>query len=215
METLQRLGSDMPNRPFPRAGIPHVRGVDGGCNADTRVNSPLDCSGGWFYTCTTRQLCLRRRGAHPRGRIPVCRRKGRCPAPRQPCRGSGRPSRTAAPWLFHRSVAPKTGPVVKYDPDFAFGQLTSGGGAKASQLVDFAESQGWKRVQTQSGPIKYLDEGGVERVVIKRGSPRTPGSEDPHVAIRNAAGERVDPYGDQVSRRSPGNHTPIEWDLPE
>jgi RHS repeat-associated protein len=104
--------------------------------------------------------------------------------------------------------------LVKYDADFALGQLTRGGRAKASQLVDFAESQGWKRVQSQSGPIKYVDENGVERIVIKKGSPRTPGSEDPHIAIRDASGQRVDPYGNPVSRRSPGNHTPIEWDLP-
>jgi len=38
--------------------------------------------------------------------------------------------------------------------------------------------------------------------------------EVPHVEIRNAAGQRIDPYGNTVTRRSPGNHTPIEWDLP-
>lgn len=36
----------------------------------------------------------------------------------------------------------------------------------------------------------------------------------PHVEMRNAAGQRVDPFGNAVTRRSPGNHTPIEWDLP-
>jgi RHS repeat-associated protein len=103
--------------------------------------------------------------------------------------------------------------LVRFDPDSALGQITSGGSAKASHLVDFAESQGWKRVQTEHGPLKYVDDNGVERMVVKKGSPRTPGSENPHVAIRDAAGQRVDPYGNPVTRRGPGNHTPIEWDL--
>lgn len=116
---------------------------------------------------------------------------------------------------FAQSNATKGGALVKYDPDFALGQVAKGGGAKTSDLANIAESQGWKRVQSPTGPIKYVDDAGVERVVLKRGSPRTPGSESPHVALRNAAGERVDPYGFRVSRRSPGSHTPIEWDLPE
>jgi hypothetical protein len=36
----------------------------------------------------------------------------------------------------------------------------------------------------------------------------------PHVAFRNASGQRVDPYGNLVTRKSPNNHTPITWDLP-
>lgn len=47
---------------------------------------------------------------------------------------------------------------------------------------------------------------------IKRGSDRAPGSGGPHVEIRNGRGERVDPYGHGVTRKSPGNHTPIIWD---
>lgn len=104
--------------------------------------------------------------------------------------------------------------LTRYDADFAIGQLTSGGRGTASGLVDIAESQGWKAVQSSSGPLKYLDSSGVERLVIKRGSARTPGSDVPHVAIRNAAGQRVDPYGNLVTRSSPGNHTPITYDLP-
>lgn len=106
------------------------------------------------------------------------------------------------------------GALVKYDADFAIGQLTKGGRGTASGLVDLAESQGWKAVQSSGGPLKYFDSNGIERLVIKRGSARTPGSDFPHVAIRNASGQRVDPYGNLVTRKSPGNHTPITWDLP-
>jgi RHS repeat-associated protein len=104
--------------------------------------------------------------------------------------------------------------LVRYDADFALSQLTRGGSAKASELVDFAESQSWTRAQTATGPIKYLDDNGVPRLTIKSGSPRAPGSNFPRVEMRNAAGQRVDPYGNAVPRRSPGNHTPIELDLP-
>jgi hypothetical protein len=104
--------------------------------------------------------------------------------------------------------------LVKYDADFALAQLTRSGSAKASELVDFAGKQGWTRVQTATGPIKYVDENDVVRLTIKSGSPRAPGSNFPHVEVRNAAGQRVDSYGNAVTRRSPGNHTPIEWDLP-
>lgn len=104
--------------------------------------------------------------------------------------------------------------LTRYDADFAIGQLTSGGRGTASGLVDIAESQGWKAVQSSSGPLKYVDSSGIERLVIKRGSARTPGSDFPHVAIRNAAGQRVDAYGNLVTRSSPGNHTPITYDLP-
>ena len=106
------------------------------------------------------------------------------------------------------------GALVKYDADFAIGQLTKGGRGTASGLVDLAESQGWKAVQSSGGPLKYFDSNGIERLVIKRGSARTPGSDFPHVAIRNASGRRVDPYGNLVTRKSPGNHTTITWDIP-
>jgi len=39
--------------------------------------------------------------------------------------------------------------LVEYDAQLALGQLTRNGKAKASELVNFAESQGWKRVQTR------------------------------------------------------------------
>ncbi|MGP3959114.1 PrsW family glutamic-type intramembrane protease [Nonomuraea sp. 3N208] len=89
------------------------------------------------------------------------------------------------------------------------------GGArpKASELEEFAKAQGWTRTQTPNGPPKYVDENGIVRLTIKQGSPRTPGSETPHVEVRNARGQRTDPFGNPVTRTSPDNHTPIEWDL--
>jgi hypothetical protein len=60
----------------------------------------------------------------------------------------------------------------------------------------------------------FVDAGGVKRLAIKKGSPRTPGSELPHIEVRNARGDRVDPFGNEVTRRSSSNHVPIEWDLP-
>lgn len=103
--------------------------------------------------------------------------------------------------------------LVKYDADFAAGQLTSGRNASASQLDEFGSSQGWARSQSETGPIRYTDENGVRRLTIKAGSPRAPGSDFPHVEVRNVDGIRVDPYGKQVTRTSVGNHTPIRWDI--
>lgn len=91
--------------------------------------------------------------------------------------------------------------------------LQSGGVAKASDVARWAEGQGWTRSRTPTGPVKYVDENGIPRVTIKQGSPRTPGSEQPHVELRDATGQRVDPWGNPVVRRSPANHTPIDWDL--
>jgi uncharacterized protein RhaS with RHS repeats len=104
--------------------------------------------------------------------------------------------------------------VAEYDSDLAVGQLTSGGQAKASELDNFGATQGWTRSQTENGPINYTDQNGVVRLTIKSGSPRAPGSSSPHVEIRNVDGIRIDPNGNPVTRTSPGNHTPIEWDLP-
>jgi hypothetical protein len=61
--------------------------------------------------------------------------------------------------------------------------------------------------------LKYLDDHGIARITIKKGSPRTPGSEGPHVELRDSAGKRIDRYGKPAVRRSPDNHTPITWDL--
>ncbi|GAA5151967.1 putative T7SS-secreted protein [Amycolatopsis dongchuanensis] len=92
-------------------------------------------------------------------------------------------------------------------------QFKEGTPPKASDLERYAESQGWTRTQTPNGPPKYVDENGIPRMTIKQGSSRTPGSENPHVELRNEHGQRIDPQGNPVNRRSPGNHTPIEWDL--
>jgi hypothetical protein len=81
-------------------------------------------------------------------------------------------------------------------------------------MAQWAESKGWRRTQSDTGPIKYFDENNIERVTLKRGSSRVPGSENPHVTLRNANGQRIDPDGNPVSRRSPANHTSIDWDSP-
>jgi hypothetical protein len=103
-----------------------------------------------------------------------------------------------------------SGPAIKADLGDYF---ENGARPKAGELERFAQAQGWTRTQTPSGPPKYVDENGIVRLTIKQGSPRTPGSETPHVEVRNAKGQRTDPYGNLVTRTSPGNHTPIEWDL--
>ena|GEM_PF-5385421 len=111
------------------------------------------------------------------------------------------------------SAAANTGTaLVKYDADFAVGQLTAGGRATASQLDEFGSLQGWARSQTATGPVKFTDGNGVVRLTIKQGSPRAPGSGVPHVELRNPDGIRIDPFGNPVSRTSIGNHTPIVWD---
>jgi len=93
----------------------------------------------------------------------------------------------------------------------------SGKKVKASELVKYAESQGWTMKRNPNGPIKYFDQNGVERLTIKKGSIRTPGSNYPHVAAKNASNVRIDPRTEfPVSRNSSGpigNHTEIEYDL--
>ncbi|PXY21180.1 WXG100 family type VII secretion target [Prauserella muralis] len=88
------------------------------------------------------------------------------------------------------------------------------GGAtpKASDLEKYAEAQGWRKTQNPNGPPKYVDENGVPRMTLKSGSDRAPGSGHPHVELKDANGQRIDPEGNPVTRRSVGNHTPIEWD---
>ncbi|MDJ0362431.1 hypothetical protein [Rhodococcus sp. H29-C3] len=106
-------------------------------------------------------------------------------------------------------AARRTPPKRSIDELFA-----NGSKPKASELEEYAQSEGWTKIQTANGPPKYIDENGVTRLTIKSGTDRAPGSGDPHVEIRNADGQRVDPFGNEVTRRSTGNHTPIEWDLP-
>jgi hypothetical protein len=83
----------------------------------------------------------------------------------------------------------------------------------ASDLARYAEDQGWTLSKTADGPLKYIDDNGIVRMTIKRGSPRSPGSLTPHVELRDPQGRRIDPYGRQVTRKSPDNHTPITWDI--
>jgi hypothetical protein len=59
----------------------------------------------------------------------------------------------------------------------------------------------------------FVDAGGVKRLAIKKGS-RSPGSELPHIEVRNSLGDRVDPFGNEVTKRSSSNDVPNEWDLP-
>ena len=89
--------------------------------------------------------------------------------------------------------------------------LYKGRTAKASELIDLAESRGWTLVKG-NGLMKFIDEHGNVRLKIKQGSSRTLGSEMPHLEIRSAHG-RVDINGNRVSRTSRDNHTPIKWDL--
>ncbi|WP_236472061.1 RHS repeat domain-containing protein, partial [Pseudomonas syringae] len=84
---------------------------------------------------------------------------------------------------------------------------------KASELKKYAEAQGWKPSKTDGGPLKYIDENGIPRVTIKQGSSRAPGSADPHVEFKNATGQRTDAFGNPVTRKSPNNHTPIDFDI--
>ncbi|WWR58702.1 hypothetical protein V1457_25895 [Saccharopolyspora sp. SCSIO 74807] len=89
----------------------------------------------------------------------------------------------------------------------------SGGVApRASDLDKYAAAQGWTKTQTPDGPPKYVDENGVTRMTLKAGSGRAPGSGHAHVELRNDQGTRIDPHGEPVTRKSPGNHTPIDWD---
>jgi RHS repeat-associated protein len=89
----------------------------------------------------------------------------------------------------------------------------SGNKPKATDLKQFAEKQGWKAEQAANGPLKYFDSNGVNRMTIKKGSSRAPGSNMSHVELRNSSGQRVNKHGDPVTRKSSGNHTPIDFDL--
>ncbi|MBX3282035.1 MAG: RHS repeat-associated core domain-containing protein [Acidobacteria bacterium] len=91
--------------------------------------------------------------------------------------------------------------------------FAGGSKPKASALKEWAEKQGWTARQTPGGPLHYFDETGMKRMTIKKGSPRTPGSETPHMELRDKTGQRIDPEGNPVGRRSTGNHSQIEWDL--
>lgn len=99
-------------------------------------------------------------------------------------------------------------------PNRTLGDFFSGGTKpKASDLKSWAEAQGWSPSQTANGPLKYTDSNGVARLTIKGGSDRAPGSAKPHIEVRNESGQRIDPKtGNPVSRKSPENHTEIDFD---
>lgn len=84
---------------------------------------------------------------------------------------------------------------------------------KASDFKLWAELKDWQPIQTPQGPLKYVDENGVARLTLKQGSSRTPGSNYPHVELRNTDSQRIDIWGNHVTRKSPGNHTRIQWDI--
>lgn len=93
-------------------------------------------------------------------------------------------------------------------------QVVAGGEIpKASDFKLWAELQGWQPTQTPKGPLKYVDENGVVRLTLKERSSRTPGSDYPHCELRNADNHRIDIWGNQVTRKSLGNHTRIQWDI--
>jgi len=129
---------------------------------------------------------------------------------------SGHKQDTANPVVADTKGTPDQGP--NWEPDDKFlsglkGLYSSGKVPRASQLDNLAESQGWTRSQTSSGPIKWTDQNGIVRLTIKEGSPRTIRSEGPHIELRDELGRRIDPYGNLVTRRSVENHSPIEWDF--
>lgn len=111
-----------------------------------------------------------------------------------------------------KNLGRKGKPEESLPPVRRLGDLFKGRTPKASELEEYANSQGWTKTQTPGGPPKYVDENGIVRMTLKEGSPRTPGSEGPHVELRDATGQRIDPNGNPVTRRSEGNHTPIVWD---
>ena len=87
--------------------------------------------------------------------------------------------------------------------------IKTDGSSKASDIAAKAEEVGFTPSQTKNGPLKFKDENGVDRVTIKSGSDRAPGSSGPHVELKDSNGQRVNPAGEPVTRKSPENHTPI------
>lgn len=92
--------------------------------------------------------------------------------------------------------------------------ISTGINPKASDFQVWAESQqGWHPTQTPNGPLKYIDKKQVARLTLKQGTPRAPGSNHPHVEVRNPKNIRIDLQGKPVNRKSIANHTPIDWDI--
>jgi RHS repeat-associated protein len=91
--------------------------------------------------------------------------------------------------------------------------IKTDGSTTASSIKAKAESVGFTPIQSANGPLKMVDENGVARVTIKGGSQRAPGSAGAHVELKDSSGQRVNPAGQTVTRKSPENHTKIENDL--
>lgn len=126
---------------------------------------------------------------------------------------AGRPA-PAADTAAPGSASPVSAPSQTTAVDAQRMRLMQAGHGRASQIIDWALAQGWTRSQSAAGPPKFIDANGIVRLTLKKGSPRTPGSQTPHVELRDEYGRRIDPTGNRVTRHSPANHTPIIWDLP-
>lgn len=87
--------------------------------------------------------------------------------------------------------------------------IDTNGATTATEIIRKSEEVGFTATQNATGPLKMVDENGIARVTVKSGSTRTPGSEGPHVALRDSNGKRVSPGGEHVSQTDPRNHTPI------
>ncbi len=83
------------------------------------------------------------------------------------------------------------------------------GTTTASSIIKESQEVGFTASQTANGPLKMVDENGGARATIKGGSARAPGSAGPHVELKDSNGQRVNPAGQPVTRKSPENHTPI------
>lgn len=92
--------------------------------------------------------------------------------------------------------------------------ISTGINPKASDFQVWADSQqGWHPTQAPNGPLKYIDKNRVARLTLKQGSPRAPGSNYPHVELKNANNIRIDLQGNPVTRKSTDNHPRIDWDI--
>lgn len=88
-------------------------------------------------------------------------------------------------------------------------------------MATLAGQMAWKRItqaiSTKINPkasdFQMWAESQQARLTLKQGTPRAPGSNHPHVELKNAKGSRIDLQGKLVNRKTPANHTPIDWDI--
>jgi hypothetical protein len=95
-----------------------------------------------------------------------------------------------------------SGPTVE-DLSADFGTEAERG--RLHDFVRFTNSHSHQNWTEGRGPCNG---GGVPRLTIKSGSARTPGSEGPHIEVRDPTNQRTDPFGNPVAKQSPGNHYP-------